>query len=227
MKSLKKTLTSFIAPLTLATAIAFSAHSSAIADDKKAEFNSEENQTNKVRLVEKGAVVSYGTGDLDSQGWEDDYEVGSLMLRLGWDIKPVAKKTPLIKKLSLKGKLTGLVEPFGSYVSSPESNWEAGLNLLAKYNFRHEDRKIDNLLDRINPYIEGGFGVIYSSQDLEYQSTKANFLLQAGAGLDYEIKDNIYAFVGVRERHFSNAKIKQPNRGVDINQIVAGISWKF
>ncbi len=224
MRPLKKTLAGFFAPLVMTAGLSLSAVNSAIADDNKLETQLQRNEPKKCRLVEKGVLVSYGYGNVNNQKTDGPYEVSSVMGRLGWDIKPFVED-----KLHLhpKGKLTGLVEPFTSAVTSPDNNFEVGLNLLAKYNFRNENKKPVSWLDKIDPYIEGGFGAIYASQDFKYQSTKGNFLVQVGAGLDYNLNDDFLVFVGVRRRHFSNAKIQQPNRGVDINQLIVGGSWKF
>ena len=223
MNSAKKILKSFVSPVVLATALTFGAGNSH-AEDSKINSPLKSNEQPKVRLVEKGFLGAYGYGDVKNQKTDDPYELGSVMMRFGWDIKPFVED-----KLHLhpKGKLTGLVEPFASAVESPDSNFEVGLNLLAKYNFRKENKKPVGLLDRVDPYLEGGFGAIYASQGFKYQSTKTNFLVQLGAGIDYYLNDDFSVFAGVRRRHFSNAKIKQPNRGVDINQIIAGISYRF
>jgi len=223
----KKTLKSLIASLTLATAITFGAANSAIAKDTEVERLPKKNEPKKARLVEVGGLYSFGYGDIENQNADEPYNVNSVMLRLGWDIKPVAKKIPLIQKIPMKGSLTGLVEPFGSYTSSPDTNFETGVNLLAKYNFRDEKRDIDTWWDRFNPYVEAGFGGIYASQSFAKQSTKGNFIIQAGAGLDYRLHNKINLILGYRRRHFSNAKIEKPNRGVDINQAVFGISCRF
>ncbi len=118
-----------------------------------------------------------------------------------------------------KGTTEFLIEPFTSYLSSPEQGMEAGFILAFKYDWP--------LTERFHPYIWNGGGVMYDSPHLRGQSTQWNFTPQMGGGFSYFLDKNRALNVEYRYRHFSNANLHLPNDGVNEGFITAGISWFY
>jgi len=168
-------------------------------------------QAGDIRLKEIGFFSGWGKGSLNKE--DEDYEILPLTLRFGFDITRAFRKTATSDFVGF------LVEPFINPVLSPDSNVEVGCSLLLKY--------ARSLGDRFSPYIEGGTGVIYTSQDLEQQSTNWNFLLQGGCGLYYFVRENTSLNVGYRFRHFSNAGVERPNGGIDAHCVLIGFSFFY
>ena len=186
---------------------------------KETRKNTDKKESEKVKLTELGFLTGYGHGQLKEQG---NYNIVPLFVRLGYDIKPWVKDK---LQLNPRGRLTFEVEPFINPVTSPATNVEIGVGTLMKYNFRNPNRSKLGLMSKVDPYIEGGIGVIYSSQPFKY-STNFNFNDQVGIGLDYELNDDKNLVIGYRYRHVSNASLKQPNGGIDTHMIISGITWK-
>jgi len=110
------------------------------------------------------------------------------------------------------------LEPFLSFVASPDDNAVSGCVFFFKYTLP--------LNFPVKPYVRGGSGVILLTQETEEQSTLFNFASQMGYGLSCEIKD-IDIFVEYRNRHVSNASIKHPNDGLDSYIWLVGIQGLF
>tara|TARA_R110002049_G_scaffold23240_12_gene82204 strand:- start:247 stop:774 length:528 start_codon:yes stop_codon:yes gene_type:complete len=73
----------------------------------------------------------------------------------------------------------------------------------------------------IRPYFELGLGATYFDQTTlgpRGLSTRFQFTEWIGVGLEFAE----YFSLGVRFSHYSNANIKRPNDGVDMQQIVVG-----
>ncbi|MCD6539138.1 MAG: acyloxyacyl hydrolase [Candidatus Omnitrophica bacterium] len=152
------------------------------------------------------------SGDLREK---DDYRVVPLMLSFGFDLKPLAEKIGI----RTKGILEFQLEPFLNVVTSPDNNVEAGLGLLLKYAFP--------LNKRFMPYIKFGAGPVYISQHTREQSTQFNFVDTAGVGFSWFYRENLAFSFEYRYRHLSNASIKHPNKGIDANSFLMGISFFF
>jgi len=104
-------------------------------------------------------------------------------------------------------------------VINPNTNAEVGCSFLLKYS--------DHITSRIAPYIEGGFGIIYTTQHTREQSTQYNFLSQVGVGLQFFLNEKYALTGGYRYRHMSNAGIDSPNRGIDHHFVLLGVSYFF
>jgi len=143
----------------------------------------------------------------------DDYQGIPFIMRFGFDL------TPLVRKISSPSLLELEVEPFFSPILGPETNIEGGFNLLLKYAYP--------LTARFLPYIEGGTGLLYTTQHFEEQSTHLNSIVQGGVGFQYFFRKSTSLDVGYRFRHFSNAGIKKPNEGIDTQAILIGISFFY
>jgi len=189
----------FLIGLCFLTLILLSAPESRASTDGKKSF-----------IKEIGLLSGYSYGSLKDK---DDYELVPLILRIGFDLKPFLNKF----NIDSKGLVEFLLEPFANTVISPDNNAEVGFNLLFRYAFP--------LTERFYPYIEGGVGFVYMTQHTLEQSTQYNFVPQGGVGVIYFIKKNKLALnAGYRYRHLSNASIKSPNGGINVNMFLAGLS---
>jgi opacity protein-like surface antigen len=155
-------------------------------------------------------LTGFAEGDLADK---DHYQIAPLMMRFGIDLKPSVEHS------SPKDLFEFEIEPFASFVASPDTNAEGGINLLVKYG--------RFVTEKICLYIEGGTGFIYLSQHTREQGTQFNFADYAGGGAHYFIKDNLAVNIGYRFRHISNCSIDSPNKGIDSNMLIAGISWFY
>ncbi|MDD5044298.1 MAG: acyloxyacyl hydrolase [Candidatus Omnitrophica bacterium] len=162
-------------------------------------------------IKELGILTGYATGNLKNK---EHYELVPTILRIGFDLKPVLHK---INNFNPKGLVEFELEPFASTVISPNNNAEVGFGLLFKYAYP--------VTERLYPYIEGGVGFIYITQHTLEQSTQYNFTPQGGVGLTYFLKkDRLALNVGYRYRHLSNASIKSPNSGINVDMGLLGLS---
>jgi opacity protein-like surface antigen len=177
-------------------------------------------------VKELGIMTGYGASGLPTQ---DDYRVLPLYLHVGIDMDKLklgycdwiekAAKSWFHKDFHPKGYTEFVMEPFVSYVPSPNTNMEVGFVLLSKFAYP--------LTPKIHPYIFGGGGVMYITQHLHNQATQYNFTPQIGAGVSYLLKDDFAVNCEYRWRHFSNAHLKEPNDGVNVDLILVGVSWFF
>jgi hypothetical protein len=164
-------------------------------------------------LREVGLLSGYGTAPLKKKA--SDYEVIPLLLQFGFDINPLAKKL----HIDTKGTFEGVIEPFANLVNKPDTNAEVGFSLLLKYS--------RNITARIAPFIEGGAGMIYTTQHTHEQGTQLNFTPQAGIGLQVLLTKRWAMTGGYRYRHLSNAGIDEDNVGLDHHFGLLGVSYFF
>jgi lipid A 3-O-deacylase len=163
-------------------------------------------------LREVGLLTGYGIASL---GRGDDYEIIPILPQFGFDINPLARKL----HINPRGTIEGVVEPLMNVVISPDTNAEVGCSFLLKY--------ADHITSRIAPYIEGGFGIIYTTQHTRKQGTQYNFLSQVGVGLQFFLNEKFALTGGYRFRHMSNAGIDSPNRGINHHFALLGLSYFF
>lgn len=158
-------------------------------------------------------LTGYFHGYMDNT--EKDYNAVPLLVGINYNLKPWIAKIGL----NTQGSFNFVLEPFINTVIEPNSNVEVGSNFLLKYGFP--------LTAKLQPYVKGGLGVLYMSQHTKEQSTQYNFLPQGGAGLQYRITNNIALNMEYRYRHLSNAAIKHPNSGIDVNMYLCGVTIFF
>ena len=129
---------------------------------------------------------------------------------------------PLIRKLNFNpGQLIQFqIEPYIAYVSSPDSNAEAGVSFFIKMGILPQTSKFQ-------PYLKAGAGMVYITQHTREQSTQFNFIDSGGIGVHYFLTKNTNLTLEGRYRHLSNAGIKHPNSGINTVFVVAGISYQF
>lgn len=158
---------------------------------------------------EWGFLTGWGSGDLHGQ---DDYEALPLLLQIGFDAKPLFKKI----NIQPKGMINFIVEPLLSHIFSPNANIETGCNFLLKYRYP--------FTKNFNAFVEFGLGLLYTTQHTKEQATQFNFSEQGGVGFGYFFCKNKTINFSYRFRHFSNADIKRPNAGIEMDYFLCGIS---
>ena len=160
-------------------------------------------------LKEIGFLTGYGTASLEKKS--ADYEVIPILPRFGFDINPI--------KGNIGGDLELIAEPIMNIVISPDANVEFGASFLLKYS--------GHITSRIAPYIEGGIGMVNTTQHTHEQGTQFNFLPQVGAGLQFFLNNNLALTGGYRYRHMSNAGLSDDNSGINHHFILVGASYFF
>jgi len=168
-------------------------------------------------LKERGIFIGVGRASLDKK---QDYRIVPIGLRLGFDLKPVIERIKFKNKplLKVKGLLEFVLEPYLAYVYSPQDNLECGCGLLFKYGYH-----LKNFL----PFVDAGGGFQYTTQHTNEEATQWCFQVQGGAGFYYFFKKNEAISFEYRFRHFSNASIRAPNKGVDTHNFLIGLSYFF
>lgn len=146
---------------------------------------------------------------------KQDYEGVPVFVSFDFNIKSAFDKI----NWKIKGNTDFIVEPFSTLILSPDTNVEVGVNFLLKY--------IYPLSPKIKPYFKGGVGILYMSQHTQEQSTQYNFLPQVSIGLHYFLNKKTALSWEYRYRHLSNASTGHPNKGIDGNLILGGISFFF
>lgn len=146
---------------------------------------------------------------------KDDYKVIPLMVSFDFDAKPIFENIGFF----CNGSINFTIEPFINTVISPDTNVEIGSNFLIRYIFP--------LSEHLKPYIKGGLGVLYMSQHTREQSTQYNFLPQVGGGIMFFINENVAITTEYRYRHLSNASFDYPNKGINANLFLSGITLFF
>ena len=164
-------------------------------------------------LREIGLLSGYGSAPLGKNASE--YEVIPLLPQFGFDINPLAKKL----HIEPKGTFEGVIEPLMNVVTHPDANAEVGCSFFLKYS--------QKIASRIAPYIEGGLGMIYTTQHTHEQGTQFNFLTQAGAGIHFFLTNQVALTAGYRFRHLSNAGMDGDNEGIDHHFGLVGVSYFF
>ncbi len=147
-------------------------------------------------------------------------EKGSLngmpfLVAFNFDSTPVQEKF----SLDLKGQLDFVVEPGVTIVFDPEANAEIFTNFLMKYTFPWGEK--------FKVYLKGGAGMIYMTMPTREQGTQFNFTPQVGMGFHWFFNEKKAVTVEYRRRHLSNAGFDQPNKGIDVDMVLAGVASFF
>ncbi|MBF0384391.1 MAG: acyloxyacyl hydrolase [Candidatus Omnitrophica bacterium] len=181
---------------------------------------------NNPTFKEFGILTSYGTAKVTEK---DDYVTIPMFFRFGIDCDKFGlgysdwiergAKDLFHKDFRPKGTTEFLIEPFLSYVPSPDSNMEGGIILAFKYDWP--------LTEKFHTYVWNGGGIMYITQHLREQSTQWNFTPQMGGGFSYFLDKNKALSIEYRHRHFSNANKRLPNDGINQGFISVGFSWFY
>jgi lipid A 3-O-deacylase len=76
-------------------------------------------------------------------------------------------------------------------------------------------------------YLDGGAGVLWSTNDVPAQGSSFNFTPQAGLGFTFDVGDDVRLLVGGRWHHISNANLYSDNPGRDSFIGYLGVSFPF
>ncbi|MFC1645709.1 acyloxyacyl hydrolase [Candidatus Omnitrophota bacterium] len=161
-------------------------------------------------LNEFGIYSGWASGKL--KYFQGDYETVPLHFQIGFDI------TSLLNDINIHppGRLKFLFEPFINTVLQPDANVEVGNNFMLKYTHP--------IIQQFSLFIEGGLGLLYTTQHTYEQGTQFNFSQQIGGGISYQFAENKAINFGYRRRHFSNCDIDEPNAGIDMDYFLFGVS---
>lgn len=172
---------------------------------------------------ETGILTGFARTTLDDKG---KYDIIPTIARLGYNLDAIGfgfcdLLGPIFDKLDIKPKgfTEFILEPFVNTVISPNYNIEAGGTILLKYSYP--------LTEKIYPYAIGGGGGAYITQHTREEATQWGFTPQIGAGVSYFFKKDTALNVEYRRRHFSNANIKEPNDGINVDMFLVGVSFFY
>ncbi|MGB5749672.1 MAG: acyloxyacyl hydrolase [Desulfobacterales bacterium] len=101
------------------------------------------------------------------------------------------------------------VEGTAGLTTSPRTRGMISVGMMAPYYLNFISSR------RLNPYIEGGIGVIYTDFHVEGQGSRFNFYPQAGIGTEIKVYSGPPFFGAVRISHISNAGLHDDNRGMN------------
>ena len=158
-------------------------------------------------------LTGYGSARIKQKGV---YHVIPFFFDFNFDLTALLEK----HKIRFPGSLTFVLEPFISYVFSPNRNVEVGNNIAFKIGILAETSKLQ-------PYFKGGSGPIFISQHTREQGTQFNFNDFAALGVHYFFTKTVALTFEYRFRHISNAEIKKPNRGIDSHFGLCGVAFLF
>ena len=118
-----------------------------------------------------------------------------------------------------RGHLQYAIEAMPLYLHfQSKTVYGAGITpLLLRYHFTRPQRFV--------PFLEGGAGILATTEQVPEGTSHFNFTPQAGVGLQYVSATGPGWTVGVRYHHTSNAGIARRNPGVNAIVFHAGISW--
>ena len=121
------------------------------------------------------------------------------------------------------GLLRSVFEPglegwFQQYLS-PHAATAEGLKVTGRYHLVGFGRFV--------PYLEGTAGAGGTSLKVPEIDSTFTFVLEAGAGLSYFVTDSLAVNAGYRFQHISNGHTSTPNRGINSDSGVVGVSFYF
>ena len=124
----------------------------------------------------------------------------------------------------LAGNFELLVEALGGAIFQGPGDALAGGDVIVRYNFVQPGA-------RLVPYLEGGFGGIYSdisdSPSETLLGSKVNFLEQATLGVRSRINQKWSLILQATYYHMSNAGLTSRNSGLDSFGGTAGLRYLF
>lgn len=158
-------------------------------------------------------LTGFGWNKLNEKG---NYNIFPILVAFDFNLKPLTQKINFNPKSLVQFQL----EPFASFISSPDNNFETGTNFFLKLGFLPQTSKIQ-------PYAKIGAGLDYMTQHIREQATQFNFTETAGLGMHYFFTDKLALTLEYRFRHLSNAAIKEPNHGINTQFGLAGLTYRF
>jgi lipid A 3-O-deacylase len=76
-------------------------------------------------------------------------------------------------------------------------------------------------------FLDGGTGLLVSTQDVPADGSSVNFASQAGLGFTLDLGGDTRLLTGVRWHHISNARLYDTNPSRDSILIYAGLTFPF
>ena len=119
----------------------------------------------------------------------------------------------------LRSALEPGVEGWFQYYLSPNEATAEGLKLAMRYHLIG--------FGRLVPYFEVIAGAGGTSLRVKEIDSAFTFVLEAGGGLSYFIKDTVSLNAGYRFQHISNGHTSSPNRGFNSDTGIGGVSFYF
>lgn len=142
-----------------------------------------------------------------------DVQFVSVGLRFGWlPFDPVGPSV-------VRGSLEVGLEPVYQQYFQPKQEYFAGLAAVLRYHFLS--------LGRFVPYVEVAGAAGGTNLDVPEINSSFTFLLWGGVGASFFVTDQAAVYAGYRWTHLSNGNTSSPNRGVEFNTAVVGVSWFF
>jgi hypothetical protein len=111
------------------------------------------------------------------------------------------------------------VEGWFQYYLSPKEARAEGLKLAMRYHLIG--------FGRLVPYLEVNGGAGGTNLRVKEMDSTFTFVLEAGAGVSYFIRDTVALNVGYRFQHISNGHTSTPNRGFNSDTGSGGVSFHF
>jgi hypothetical protein len=108
------------------------------------------------------------------------------------------------------------IEGTAGLTTSPKTRGMASVGMMALYYLEFISSH------RLNPYLEGGIGLIYTGFKVDGQGSRFNFHPQIGIGTEIQVDSGPPFFGAVRLSHISNAGLQDENRGVNSVVIMIG-----
>jgi hypothetical protein len=153
----------------------------------------------------------HGGGGFSMAGGQRDAELAMLAGRVGYVVAQQERMLP--------GSLEVVGEPFYLAVFQDKTAHVGGFSALVKYNIWTGTRFV--------PFVEGGGGVSYASDDVPPKSSHFNFTAQVGAGLHYVVGErSTIDFRGIFH-HLSNANTADDNPGLNNALFFVGMTFLY
>lgn len=119
----------------------------------------------------------------------------------------------------LRGALELGLEGWYQVYVHPDLVTAQGLKGMLRYNFL--------TLGHFVPYLELAAGAGGTNLKVEEIRSTFTFVLEAGAGASYFLAPNLAVSAGYRFQHLSNGHVETPNRGINSDTGVVGVSFFF
>ena len=120
---------------------------------------------------------------------------------------------------SVRGSLEFVTEPSAIITADKPRILSGGIGALFKFNFYTGTR--------LMPFVEGGAGLMVSTDRLEGLGSSFNFTPQGGGGFHYFLTREWAFTFAYRFWHASNGGTADPNRGVNVNTFFVGLAYFF
>lgn len=119
----------------------------------------------------------------------------------------------------LTGGVTLIIEPLLAHFYEPVSASAFGGSLVFKYSLLSFGRWI--------PFWDAGAGMLWTdlAPRIPEQSTRTNFVLETGPGVQYLVMERVAVTLGVRFHHISNAGRGERNVGLNATLGYFGLSF--